>query len=344
MAKVDVWDPNNPMSGYQRTPIESRKRKIGHYAMKPDSIMPLGGLLNARGSEEPKHENYGSKLIFEEEYKDGYISFGILTIPDRALPLYVVDMQHRIGAYQWAMEQENGEKLENFPLTAIIADGLSKMEEINQFEIINTTQKKIRTDLARRLKSIQITNNNHKLVLEKQGKLWEAKGPIIAENLNNARGPWYGKILPPNRSRVEQSTMVIRETSFVTSLKPILQNPYFLRQTDILATDLINRYWGVIQSIWPEAFYNPNAFVIQKSPGVFSLHELVPEIFELARRRGEFSFKNIFDVMKPIGEIGDASFWLANSTHGKSGAAHYGSMKGFKILASDLRRYLSKPE
>ena len=340
LAKVDVWDPNNPMNGYQRTPSESRKRKIGRYAMKSDSIMPLGGLLNARSAKETNNQNYGSKLKFEEEYKDGHISFGILSIPDKALPLYIVDMQHRIGGYEWAIQQEDGEILEDFPLTATIADGLSKMEEIDQFEIINTTQKKIRTDLARRLKSIQITNLNRKLAFEKQGKLWEATGPVIAEKLNKIRGPWFGKILPPNKSRVQQSTMVVRETSFVTSLKPLLQSPYFFRQTEEDSVELINRYWSVIQTIWPSAFENSNAHVIQKSPGIFSLHELAPEVFNLAQNRGELSFKNIYEIAKSFGEIGDSNFWSGNSKYQKGGAANYGSMKGFKMLASELRRYL----
>lgn len=341
MARVDTWDPDNPMSGYQRAPSSSRKREIGQYAMKPNSIMPVGGLLNARDIEESDGEKYGSKLMFEEEYKDGDISFGVLTIPDKALPLFIVDMQHRIGGYEWAIQQEGGEKLARFPLVATIADGLSKMEEVDQFDIINTTQKKVRTDLARRLKSIQITDLDHMLALDKRGKLWEAKGPLIAERLNSESGPWSGKILPPNKSKVDQPTMVVRETSFVTSLKPILQTPYFIRQKEDTAAELINRYWCAIQKVWPEAFINPDAYVIQKSPGVFSLHELAPEVFEMVRDKGEITVTNIFEVVKSLANIGESDYWEATNP---DGAAGYGSMKGFRFLASELRQFLPKME
>jgi DGQHR domain-containing protein len=339
MTKVDAWDPKNPMSGYQRVPSESRKREIGSYAMKPDSIMPVGGLLNARDTAESDGGNYGSKLKFEEEYKDGDISTGILTIPDKALPLYIVDMQHRIGGYEWAIDQDGGERLEKFPLVATIADGLSKMEEVDQFDIINTTQRKVRTDLARRLKSIQVTDVDHMLALDKRGKLWEAKGPVIAEKLNTAKGPWSGKILPPNKSKVDQPTMVVRETSFVTSLKPILQTPYFIRQAEEAAAELINRYWTAIQKVWPEAFDNPDSYVIQKSPGVFSLHELAPEVFEMVRDQGDITVNNIYKIVKSMSEIGGSEYWEVTNS---DGAAGYGNMKGFRFLASDLRQFLPK--
>jgi DGQHR domain-containing protein len=340
MAKVDVWDPDNPMSGYQRAPSATRKREIGLYAMKPDSIMPVGGLLNARDVED-SDDGYGSKLKFEPEYKEGNISFGLLTIPDKALPLYIVDMQHRIGGYEWAIQQESGERLADFPLVATIADGLSKMEEVDQFDLINTTQKKVRTDLARRLMAIQKTDVDHMLALDKRGKLWEAKGPLIAEKLNTGAGPWSGKILPPNKGKEEQPTMIVRETSFVTSLKPILQTAYFVSRTEEVAAELINRYWFAIQKVWPEAFENPNDYVIQKTPGVFSLHELAPEVFEIVRDRGDISISNIYEVVKSMGEIGGSEYWEADNS---DGAAGYGSMKGFRYLASDLRQFLPKIE
>jgi DGQHR domain-containing protein len=347
MSKVDVWDPDNPTSGYQRAPSMARKREIGRYAMGQDAIMPLGGLLNARGADAEQgvgNTTYGELLEFDEEHQDGDISFGTLSIPQNALPLYIVDMQHRLGGYEWAMEQEGGEHLSDFPLVVTIADGLGKMEEVDQFDIINTTQKKVRTDLARRLKSIQIQDLDHKLALDQRGKLWEAKGPVIADRLNKSEGPWDGRILPPNKSKSDQPTMVMRETSFVTSLKPILQTPYFIRQSEEHAAGLISRYWEAVRKVWPEAFVNPDNYVIQKSPGVFSLHELAPEIFELARDAGDVTVENIYKVLRPLGdsdEVGDSEFWLADNN---DGAAQYGSMKGFRILASILRQYLPNIE
>src|SRR5260370_18433993 len=47
---VDRWDPKNVMGtrGYQRNPEEKRVRSIAKYFERPDSIMPVPGLLNVR--------------------------------------------------------------------------------------------------------------------------------------------------------------------------------------------------------------------------------------------------------------------------------------------------------
>jgi DGQHR domain-containing protein len=336
LAKVDVWDPDNPSTGYQRAPSLARKREIGRYAMRPDAIMPVGGLANARPTEDAGPA-YGTVLKFKSEYDDGDVSFGVLSIPDSALPIYIVDMQHRLGGYEWAMDEDGGEHLSKFPLAVTIADGLSMLEEVDQFDLINTTQKKVRTDLARRLKSIQVQDLDHRLDMDRRGRLWEAKGPVIAQKLNSQSRVWSGRILPPNKSKSDQPTMAVRETSFVTSLKPILQTPYFIRQTEEHAAELISRYWEAIRKVWPEAFTNPDGYVIQKSPGVFSLHELAPEVFELVRDTGEVTTDNIYNVVKCFAEIGGSAFWESKSD---GGAALYGSMKGFHMLAVELRQYL----
>lgn len=338
LSSVDIWKPDNTQQGYQREPSLSRKREIGQYVLGNDAIMPLGGLLNARSEQLEDKNYYGTMLEFEEEKKDGNISFGMLTVPDKSLPLWIVDMQHRLGGFEWAIEQDGGEKLIDFPLVVTIADGLSLMDEVDQFDIINTTQKKVRTDLARRLKSIQIQDLDHKLALDQKGKLWEAKGPMIAEYLNKNLGPWYGRILPPNKTKSDQPSMIVRETSFVTSLKPVLQTPYFVRQSEEHSAQLINRYWEAIQKVFPEAFENPEEYVIQKSPGVYSLHELAPEVFELVRDKGDVTTENIYKVVMNIGRVkGGSAFWENNNFEG---AAAFGSMKGFRILASQLRQLL----
>lgn len=340
LTQVDIWDSGHPMTGYQRAPSTSRKRAIGRYAMDPDAVLPVGGLVNARppDDEDAEHQ-YGSVLDFTPEWQQGSISLGQLSIPEAARPLYIVDMQHRLGGFEWALDQDEGAKLASFPLVVTIADGLSRMEEVEQFHLINTTQKKVRTDLARRLLAIQATDADHVLSLDQAGKLWEAKGPVIADILNKSDGVWHQRILPPNKSKRDMPTMIVRETSFVTSLKPVLQTPYFVRQSEEHAAELIGRYWEAVKRVFPEAFRYPEAHVIQKTPGVFSLHEIAPEVYELARDRGDISVSTLYDIMQSLRELDSGESYLWHSEN-IEGAAQYGSMKGFRILASLLRQHL----
>ncbi len=341
LARVDVWDPNRPNEGYQRAPSQARKRAIGRYIMGKDALLPVGGLLNARPKgNETDDGSYGSVLKFEPTMESGDIAMGELSIPDSAEPLFIVDMQHRLGGFEWALTQEGGEIIADFPLVVTIADGLSKLEEVDQFDLINTEQKKVRTDLARRLKSIQAGDADRRLRLDERGKLWEAKGPVIADILNRRDGVWQRRILPPNKTKRDMPTMIVRETSFVSSLKPILQTPYFVVQPEQQAAELIGQYWEAIKHVFPEAFRFPDNYVIQKTPGVYSLHELAPEIFELARGKGNVSEEQIYEVVMSFSEIdGGSEFW---SKDNDEGAAQYGSMKGFRILAAQLRQFLPR--
>lgn len=341
IARVDVWDPDDPrgMTGYQRAPSLNRKRRIAEYASGDDAVMPAGGLLNARAPNGEDGSSYGEVLDFVPDWEEGDLAYGQLTIPESAQPLRIVDMQHRLGGYEYAIEKGGHEELRDFPLVVTIADGLSLHEELEQFHLINTTQKKVRTDLARRLLVIQAQDTDKRLALDQRGKLWEAKGPVIAAMLNSEDGAWQGKILPPNKSKREQPSTVVRETSFVNSLKPILQTPYFVRLREEDAAKLLGRYWAAIARVFPEAMRHPQAHVLQKTPGVFSLHAIAPEVFELARDRagrGPIDVDALHAALRSLEGLG-SEFWASDD---EGGAAVYGSMKGFRILASQLRQLL----
>ena len=331
VTAVDVW--SNEGEGYQRAPSQSRKNQIANYLASEDAVLPLGGLLNAR----PPDENssaYGQVLDFElQENVAPGIDFGELTLPSDSEPLWVVDMQHRLGGLETAIAR--GDDLKEFPVVVTIADGLSKVEEVEQFEIINTTQKKVRTDLARRLLAIRATNHEQRRDLEEQGKLWEAKGPVIVDWLNANCEVWMERIQEPNTTKKERPKSIAKETSFVTSLKPILKTPLLSRVDANKVAELLGNYWEVLAELWPEAFSDPSSYVIQKTAGYFSLHEIAPDVFELARQSGGLSKDELRSAVKPLSEL-TSDFWdRENGT-----AAQFGGMKGFAILAGELRAYL----
>jgi DGQHR domain-containing protein len=344
LTKVDVWKEDKPdeNKGYQRAPSTSRKREIAHYVEKPDAIMPIGGLANSRSKAEGG--SYGKMLEFEpdpgQSEKEAICS-GSLTIPKGALPLFVVDMQHRLGGFEYAITEENAQELSTFPLPITIADGLSLLEEVDQFDLINTTQKKVRTDLARRLHVIQAKEPGRRLALDARGALWEARGPIVASILNKTEGVWKGRIVAPNAQKREFPGAVVKETSFVTSLKPILQTPYFSRLQEEHAAELIRRFWEAVARVCPKAASTPENYLLLKTPGIFSLHSIAPEVFELARDKGgEITAEVLHTILRHLKEGFGDDFWDKEYKEDEDTAALYGSMKGFKILASKLRQAL----
>ena len=119
-----------------------------------------------------------------------------------------------------------------------------------------------------------------------------------------------------------------------TSLKPVLNTPLLSRAPEDQIAELLSWYWQILAEMWREAFADPNVYVVQKTPGLFSLHSIAPDVFELSRQAGDLSKKGIGQVLKAIDV--DSDFWhKANGTAGQ-----FGSMKGFSILAEELRSYL----
>jgi DGQHR domain-containing protein len=343
-SKVDEWsaDVSEEEAGYQRAPMGTRLRAVANYMEEPEAVMPVGGLLNARASVDG---SYGKVLEFEaDQGQVGPIQSGWMTIPSEATPLYIVDMQHRLLGIKRAIEEDGREELSDFPMVLTIADGLSKLEEIEQFELINTTQKKVRTDLARRLMSIQLSDPDTALKYDQKGRKWEARGPKIADWLRLNSPVWRDAIMPPNKTKRDMPTALTKETSFVTSMKPILQTPVFQRSEDEHVATFIDRYWQAIAEIWPHAFQEPQANVIHQTAGVYSLHMLMPEIVELVRERHGMDLKavltkaNFVEAMQPWRNELPADFWAKAA---EDGAAQYGTgMGAFTRLAAMLRSKL----
>jgi hypothetical protein len=217
---------------------------------------------------------------------------------------------------------------------------LTLIEEVDQFQIINTTQKRVKTDLARRLQVILSGDPDKRRTLSEQGKLWEVRGTIITNFLSriNRNNVWYQKIMPANGTSHEYPNTIVRETSFVTSLKPVLQASLFARSKDEQAVEYLKMYWNALAKMWSEAFTDPPKYVVQKTPGVFSLHAIAPEVFELARDEGAINETTIGKALSSLGEKFDSDYWLGGEDG--EGAGQYGGMKGFKQLAEDLREHL----
>jgi hypothetical protein len=166
----------------------------------------------------------------------------------------------------------------------------------------------------------------------------ETRGPAIAASLNREFGVWEGRILPLDRTKPVQPTTVIGEASFVTSLKPILKSSSFVCGTEEHAAEMIGRYWEAVQRVFPEAFVKADDYVIQDEPGVFSLHGIAPDVFELASDRGDLGVNGIYAIIQHLSVVdGGSRFWEVNNGEG---AASYSGMNGFARLASHLRQLL----
>lgn len=322
IAEIDEWVPNldSVEQGYQRAPVKSHLASVARYFHnEPSPLLPTSILLSARGNVELTEEDSGN--------------VGKLRIPKEVLPLYIVDGQHRVKGIQHAVEQYGMEELLDFPLPVTIMVDMPKAEEIQQFFTLNTTAKRSRTDLAQRL-LLELSEQDKDIKL--LGKKWRLRATKITTELNeNPESPWNGRIKAPNSSG--RSEAVVTETAIAASLKPILKNSFVGKYEDDKVALILQRLWTAIGELMPEAVAEPGSYVLQKTPGIYTVHMLAPKVFEVCRDKGDFSVESIKEVLtrteESRGYFANEEFWRGRAG---GGINTYNGMGAFRQLADDI--------
>jgi len=326
---IDYYDstkePTDPGQGYQRPPERSRITRIGTFVIKQqgDGLYPTAILLGAR-----------KPLKF-----DGLT--GRLQLP-KDKSLRVIDGQHRREGLRYAIEEKEEDWIRQLQIPVVIIEVTDRVEEMDQFRIINGTAKSVRTDLVNSILTAMAEVRGHDAVSAKDR--WKVVVTKVVDKLNRREdSPWQGLFLMPDEVGKQTAPgKVARATSAMTSIRPIydwLDQFGFLGGKDIDQTsefiaDILVAFWRAVRNVVPTAFEEPGNYVIQKTPGLFAMHmllkdRLLPNIFVGRRTWDESTFE---EFLQESPEITDPAFWEKDAQR----AAAYGSMKGFRDLADLL--------
>lgn len=331
VTTVDYYDsqlpPDDPNQGYQRPAERSRITSIGSYLIKGivdrasdgEGLFPTAVTLAAR--QPLKYDEDSGQLILNSSPH-----------------LQVIDGQHRIAGMRYAIEEKGMEQLKNYPVPFTIIETDDRITEMNQFRIINGTAKSVRTDLVNSILTATAAARGEDTI--KSADRWKVVVTRVIDRLENEDdSPWSQLILMPDKAGSPRGSdgKVVRATSFMTSLRPVydwLKNASLFEAKSIeeeTATvyKLVAAYWRALQTVVPEAFAEPNDYVIQKTPGLFSLHRLLATLLAwMWQGRKEWTKDNFVEFLQDSPEITNPNFWHKKEDR----AAAYGSMKGFDDL------------
>lgn len=339
MVDVHIWDPDLPeenseeyiqKQGYQRKAMPRHYKKVSSYVRKPNAILPTSILLSARkplSFTNGGSESHAGELLVKKE--DG--------------PLWVIDGQHRLAGIQHAIEEKGKTSLLNFPLTVCILTNVDKFTEVSQFHIVNSTAKGVRTDLADRLMLLMHQMRPDEVKENIQPKdLWRLRSTRITRLMNQQKGsPWYQRIQAPNSPKGDS---VVSERSFSTSLKPILHDGAMSNYGDEEIVKWLTAFWTAVAELMPEAFAAPRDYAVQKTPGVYSFHMVIPNVFSLWMAAGQHGKEGIRKILTSNNEISEyftrEDYWRSGSGEG----ANTIGMGGFTRLANDIREVLPEAE
>ena len=269
-------------TGYQRQPTESRVSQLARELKSSNVDLPTSVLLNLRDAEEDE--------VLQKLRDDNYIFTLDPDKSDSSHRLYVVDGQHRIRALEKAIndyEIDMGKM--KIPFVCML--GANEMQEMEQFHVVNSNAKSVRTDLALSLLKARAQHDpDFAKLIETRGRKWEVDAQILTERMATSSSTWKGRIRLPN-SPLGDTT--VPSASFVRSLKPLLtQTAIFRSLKDVdRQVQVIEAYWQAIRRVLPDAFENPTKYNIQKGVGVDVMHFVFPVVLDLVRFEGSPVFQ-----------------------------------------------------
>jgi len=343
-CEVDEWKPHLKeddfknkedylyKQGYQRKPSERRKKQISRYLQGQEAFLPASIILSLRSK----------SVNFTPHGKDD--NSGIVTIKENE-KFFILDGQHRFAGLKYAIQEDEVLELLDYPVPITILTCEDKKKEIEQFALINRTQKVVRTELADRLieflrRSGIIRENIPALNL----KDWKSRAVRIAEKVNNdPKSPWYNRIVKPNASKNDFA--VAGESEFTKSLKNFLSSEFGRKKgnNDDYAIEIINAYWNALKKLMPDSFKAPSKYVIQKTTGFHSWNSILPTVLhECTLAYHDFkTVDNLIQIVKRVeSDMISSEFWESGN---KEGAPSYVGMGPIKQLADELQEMIREP-
>ena len=319
--------------GYQRQPQESRVNQLANDLKRDLTDLPTAVLFNIRNRQAreavDQHELQLDRLQGLTKAK-----------------FTVVDGQHRVLALEKLME-ENATTWSGFMIPFVCFLGATEQEEMEQFYIVNSTAKSVKTDLALTLLRKRAENPDVYRALTERGREWQVKGQGIVEWLSSESSVWRNRIRAAN---MEKGSPTVSLASMDSSLKPLLSTPFFRALKPEQQATIVDAYWQAIRELLRPAFDDPERYTVQKGVGVMVLHSVLPDAMECVRSRGLLTsdpssyskiLKEALTMLEGENGNGDVvdgiQFW-ASAPDGAAGA--YSSSAGRRVLGAKIRQLL----
>jgi len=330
--------------GYQRLPQDSRIRDLARALDKRRVDLPTAILLNLR-------DVNPSDVLVEDEVGGLQLRIGPDdaeeqdTMPPVPRRFFVVDGQHRILALHRLYVDDPQDEWGHFKIQFVCMLGASKDEEVEQFYVVNSTAKSVRTDLALDLLKQRAEKDSRVMeALYEKGEAWKVRAEGLVEKLSNVSSVWHGRVRYPNSEKGETT---ISNAGMVSSLKPALSAPYFGSLNTDQQVKILDAFWQGVRLACRPAFDAPGEFALQKGVGVTAMHQLFLIVIEHVRARGRSVFDPdaYFEILEPVirdlqgdsveaGIVQGAEFWRS----GPAGAAgQYSSSAGRRTLMYRLQ-------
>ena len=328
--------------GYQRPLQEARVNELVTDLKKNRVDLPTAILLNLRNQEA------------RQAVKEGQLRLAYLRESASNILFRVVDGQHRVAALSKLIAEDPDGEWTDFLIPFVCMVGATEEQEMEQFYVVNSRAKPVRTDLALALLR-KLSDRDPKMLerMEEKGKAWQVAAEKLVESMAEHSSVWRGLI---RLAGIEKGGTTMPSASMVTSLKPLLGSSFFSRLSFAQQQQVVEAFWTGLRNAMRPAFDDPSQYVIQKGVGVVVLHAILVDVMEIVRstNRSVIDASTYEEIMqgpmeKLQGEAQDGfgtpvqgvDFWRTAPT---GAAGSYSSGAGRRVLISKIRQLLPNVE
>lgn len=277
-------------SGFQRALEERRAQQFASYIEEVEEQTFLPTSLFLATAEKMAYDTATGEIKIE-------------TSGDENCPFfYMVDGQHRADGLRRAANRLGNDWLWSFPVPAVIAADLDFNNQMVQFFIVNTTQKKVPADIAQEIlaqftqeEGVEDMPKLPKIITSKMGAI--DKAVSLAKYLNSSpSSPWYGKIKKVNSPKGDTTA---NQNAVVNSLKDFVLihgHPVAMEDDNGKREKMFEHYWSAIVEQFAPHDSDDMNIPLLKTPGMHIFHYASIEVFKHLVRNGlPFTVQNFRD-------------------------------------------------
>ena len=191
---------------------------------------------------------------------------------------------------------------------------IERFTEMVHFNIINTRQRKMSTDIVdRHLVQIQNVEGIKMVASGARGErdFLRATATKVVDRLNDAPGVWQHQISVPGVPGRESG--LVRQHAMVVSIEPLLKDAWVRGASDDDRLQVLVNFWDAVQGVWSDAFDSPKEHRIQATVGVYSLHMVLPVIIQRCLEDRDLSRERMQTLIEGMNLEED--FWHKEEGH-----------------------------
>jgi DGQHR domain-containing protein len=285
-SALDRWEPRNPL-GYQRMLNEKRisdkRGGVLGYLLREIGCFPTSILLNVRG-----------EAHFTPDGEERWSTRGRLDIGEETL--WVIDGQHRVEALRRAIARNAD--FEDYPVIVSVMHESAKFDELTLFYIVNRRQRGISTDLAYR--------HLQRMLWEKGSSwLYDFEGPravrvglaseVVDDFNSNPDSPLRGRIRRVGEVAIPEQ--VTTDRVLASAIAEVLREKAFVGVPVRDFAAGYASYWGELSRMYPEAFEEPEKYLLLSPLGIKAFTLLFAGVYKLALEEGPVTSESLVEVL-----------------------------------------------